>query len=421
MKINTLLALALALPFSASGFEANWSGFGTLGYAVSDQPYKYQRFIDDQGTFKRDSVLGVQMDAKLSPQWGATVQARLAPASDSDKQWEPSLAWAFVSWRPADDLLIRAGKLRLPFMINTENQEVGATYPFARLPVEVYSTAPSSDIVGLMVSKSWWMSTLEWGVDGYYGKINYPQRVHGRDMSPQGMVGGTWFEPIQLQGGGLVFSLRSDDDLYRLGLHRMETRMRHGGRIVTEPAFYPLPSPPYQAGEGLYNQLASPMVDNTVSPLLTFGASIGLPAGFQLSTEYARVRVINANNGWDRWAAYGALSKRIGAWTPYGYYARMKAGGRVLRLYQSIENNRVSLPMPGMNESQRFAADMLIASDQSTWALGSSYQLSPRSLLKAEWSQTKTGVVSSFVDAPSGSSSADQRINVLSLSYSFTF
>ena len=213
MKINTLLALALALPFSASGFEANWSGFGTLGYAVSDQPYKYQRFIDDQGTFKRDSVLGVQMDAKLSPQWGATVQARLAPASDSDKQWEPSLAWAFVSWRPADDLLIRAGKLRLPFMINTENQEVGATYPFARLPVEVYSTAPSSDIVGLMVSKSWWMSTLEWGVDGYYGKINYPQRVHGRDMSPQGMVGGTWFEPIQLQGGGLVFSLRSDDDL----------------------------------------------------------------------------------------------------------------------------------------------------------------------------------------------------------------
>ena len=99
----------------------------------------------------------------------------------------------------------------------------------------------------------------------------------------------------------------------------------------------------------------------------------------------------------------------------------MQSAGKVLRLYQSVENNRVSIPLPGMAESQHLAADYLIAHDQSTWAVGTAYQLTPRSLLKSEWSQTRTGIVSSFIDAPSGGSSAHQRINVFSLSYSFTF
>lgn len=71
--------------------------------------------------------------------------------------------------------------------------------------------------------------------------------------------------------------------------------------------------------------------------------------------------------------------------------------------------------------SQRFAADMLIAHEQSTWALGTSFALTPNSLIKAEWSHTRTGIVSSFIDAPAGSNSADQKINVFSLSYNFTF
>ena len=66
-------------------------------------------------------------------------------------------------------------------------------------------------------------------------------------------------------------------------------------------------------------------------------------------------------------------------------------------------------------------ADILSPYDQSTVALGTSYRLTPSSLLKAEWSQVNTGVASSLVDAPSGGNSADQHINVLSLSYNVTF
>jgi hypothetical protein len=44
-----------------------------------------------------------------------------------------------------------------------------------------------------------------------------------------------------------------------------------------------------------------------------------------------------------------------------------------------------------------------------------------RSLLKLEWAQTHTGTVSNFIDAPSGGDSEGKRLNVFSLSYSFSF
>ncbi len=419
MLLKFLLALTLALPLSASAVDINWSGFGTAGYTISDQPYKYQRFIDDHGTLKSDSILGAQVDVKFNQQWGATIQGRLSAAPDNDSRTEASLAWAFLSWRPTDDVLLRAGKLRVPFMLNTENQEVGVTFPYARLPVEVYATAPTTDIYGVMLSKTWLTPNFEWGLDGYFGKIGFYQRFYGRDMTINGQGGGSWFEPTNLKGGGLVLSLRDSEDIYRLGFHRIETRLRNG-RIMSDLTFTPLPFPP---GQGYYNPAASPEIDKTISPVFVIGASLGLPMKFRASAEYARVRVTNAVNGWDRWAAYGALSKQIGAWTPYTYYAKLRSNGGVLSLYDSVENNRVSSPpWPAViNTSQRFAADTLIAHEQSTWALGTSFALTPNSLIKAEWSHTRTGIVSSFIDAPAGSNSADQKINVFSLSYNFTF
>jgi hypothetical protein len=53
-----LLSVLVALSLPSQAVDLTWSGFGTVGVAVSDQPYKYQRFIDNQGTFKRDTVLG---------------------------------------------------------------------------------------------------------------------------------------------------------------------------------------------------------------------------------------------------------------------------------------------------------------------------------------------------------------------------
>lgn len=77
--------------------------------------------------------------------------------------------------------------------------------------------------------------------------------------------------------------------------------------------------------------------------------------------------------------------------------------------------------IPAYRAYQRMVADILSPYDQSTAAFGTSFWVTPKSVIKAEWSRVNTGVVSSFVDAPVGGESGHRQIDVFSLSYSFTF
>jgi hypothetical protein len=99
----------------------------------------------------------------------------------------------------------------------------------------------------------------------------------------------------------------------------------------------------------------------------------------------------------------------------------MQSGSQVLKLYDAVKDNRLSFAFPPVDASQRAVGDLLLAHDQGTLAIGTSYRLGSNSLLKAEWSQTRVWRVSGFVDPPPGGESAGQRINVFSLSCSFSF
>lgn len=418
MKLGCWSALLIAFPSLAWAVELDWSGFATFGYAISDKSYRYERVIDEEGTFARDSVLGGQLDARLSPRLSATLQARLAPSDDSDAGWDPTLAWAFISWRPVDDFMLRAGKLRIPFMLDSENLNVGVTYPYARLPTEVYATAPTSDIYGVMLSQTWWSALGEWAVDGYYGRIGSHQRIYLRRAAGEAQSRAS-YDPTRMKGGGLVLSLRQDEDFYRLGLHRIRTERRSGTINADFPFIY-LP-PPYAPGEGFYDLSQAPQSKHSITRMLILGASVKLPAAFRLSGEYVRLLNDGAINGWNRWAAYGALSRQVGNWTPYVYLARMQSGSQVLKLYDAVKDNQLSIPNPLIDASQRAVGDLLLAHDQGTLAIGTSYRLGSNSLLKAEWSRTRVWRVSGFVDPLPGGDSAGERINVLSLSCSFSF
>lgn len=414
MKAKLLLALAVAFPFSASAVDMTWSGFGTLGFAQSNQPYPYLRFIDDGGTFKSDSLLGAQLDLKFDQHWGAAIQAKLAPSDSSDTEWKAFLSWAFVSWRPVDDILVRVGKLRVPLMLNTENSDVGATYDFARLPVEVYSMAPTTDFVGFSVSKSWLGADMEWTLDGYYGKAKNQTRFYGRKIQEDVLSPGSWFDEIDVKSGGLVLTARGLDNIFRMGMH-YATVSKPGGMAVDIPyvanAFGP--------GLGFYDIRRAAREDEMRMPVQNIGASVLLPGEVRLTGEYARTKYSGAISGLSRWGAYLAVSRRFGIWNPYVYYAKSKSTDSSLSLYNTI--NQTVTPSPSVNNFQKFNADIILAYDQWTGAIGTSVRVTPRSLIKAEFSQTNTGQVSSFVDAPSGGDSANKRINIFSLSYSFSF
>lgn len=395
MGLAVLAALAAALagaPLQAA--ELSWSGFGTLGYARSDRDYTYERFVDRDGTFKRDSLLGVQASADLTPRWSATAQATLAPSSSDDQRWQPTLQWAFLSYRAGNDVLLRAGKLRMPMYLYSENMNVGASYDVLHLPTEVYSTAPTNDYTGASFSKTWSLAAGDLSLDGYSGRTNVTARRQlGSSSAPAG---------LHTRSTGLVLSLRRDDDSWRMGLQRAKISV--DGNNGAEPglaAGATIPAgatgtsgdiaPGVPAGAGMA------AIDTRVFLL---GADVGLGGGWRAVGEYARRHAVNAVTPKNSQGAYLTLLRKSGHWTAYATLARLLTDA----------------------EARRAAGGHDGIDDQTASTLGAAYALTPSSKLKAEWMHVHIGAGSSLIDRASGVATVRrQGMNLLSLSYSVAF
>ncbi|MBI5924500.1 MAG: hypothetical protein HY836_02775 [Aquabacterium sp.] len=403
------LSLA-ALQTAAHGVEFSTSGFGTVGYAVSDQPYHYQRFIDDKGTFKRDTVLGAQVDAKLSSEWSATVQAKVAPSLHNDEDWSLTASWAFVSWRPDNDWLVRMGKQRVPMYLNSENMDVGQTYDFARLPFEMYGLSPSNDFKGLSVSRSWLPDVGDVTLDVFHGEADISARAHTRDLGPV-------FMPVSTTITGSVLTLRKDASTWRLGLHHTVTRRRDGQDFPSHYNYGDL-------GGGLYayNILGASKTSSIVNDVVTLGADMELAPDWRLVSEFARNIQKRTENGANTAGGYVAVLHKVGAFTPYVSYAKLRSMGVSVRVAEALNGAQSPFYPDVVNMSQRAASDAIMVYDQDTVAVGTSYALTSQSKIKAEWARTRIGNRSATVDSPAGEDVVRrQRINVLSLNYSFVF
>jgi len=408
-----LCGVVLFVSQSALAVDYSLSGFGTIGYAQSDQSYKYQRYINKSGTFMRDSVFGAQIDAKLTPEWGATVQAKYASAIDNDSEWKPVISWAFLSYRPSNDLLMRAGKLRIPFYLVSENMDVGETYTAARLSSELYSQSPTMDFTGVSFVKNWDFGDNEVYLDGYWGNTSMPWRHYSRDTATP-----SW-SPLKNRAKALLLTLRKDENIYRAGFHTGDIWNTNGNELTVNMVSNP---PPIPGMTGSY-YTPSGTTSTITAPTFHIGMDVGLGLGFQTMAEYLRRKINGIDIGPDTESYYLSLLKAVGNWTPYVTYARIES--KNLAIYQAVNGARVQGGPPGVaagiNATQREAADMMTMYDQYSWAIGTSYAIDNKSKIKAEWLVVRTGAVSSFIDAPVGGESGNQRINVFSLSYSFVF
>ncbi len=407
---------------TALAVDYSWSGYGTIGYVRSDQPYNTQRFINNRGTLARDSLLGLQLDAKFNSHWSATVQGQMSPADDDDNLWTPKLSWAFLSWRPTNDWLIRVGKSRLLGYLNSENIDVGWTFDYARLPIEVYSTAPSVDFTGISISKTWEQWEGDLSLEVFWGSTDTAARYSVRNTIPGYIDSGPLFIPIQMEAKGIVLSYQRLDNLYRISFYRPSAERNDGGEWVDRPVLVnPMPGISYYS---FLPETQLPQRSRQDISTIFVGADIGLSHNIRLATEYAKRSVKEASGGVNSSGGYVSLRRQTGRWTPYLYYAWLRSEDAALDLNRAL--NQTSVPAwipnaPLINASQHAAADLFLAYDQQTWALGASYVLTSKSKLKLEWARTYIGVGSNLVDAPPDSEISDQVINLFSLSYNFIF
>ncbi len=413
LSVSAALALVCATN-GAQAQEVSFSGFGTVGWAQSNQEATFQRFIDRRGTLKRDSIVGGQLDARLNPEWSATVQATVAPSMSDDDKLAMQATWAFVSWRPGNDWLLRLGKQRLPLFLHTENRDVGVTYEPLRLPAEVYAIASRTDLTGLSVSRAWFSELGEWNLDAYVGSGELDVRTYSRDLGAQ-------FKHVKTQATGMALSLKLDaGSTLRASVYHAVSRALNGQPF---PSSFPFVDGAYYAVSP--NDPRVGKTDRIVNDVITVGADIAVAPQWRVVTELARNVQHKTDVGANTAGGYITVLHQMASFTPYVTVAHLRSLGAPMRVAESLDAVNVPGVVPEadqINLSQRAAADSIYNHDETSLAVGVSYALSPQSKLKGEWMRTRVGKRSAMVEVQRGQATFNHGdIDVYSLSYNFAF
>jgi hypothetical protein len=412
-----LIAMACLAAGGASATDVRLTGFGTLGFAAVDKDLRYLRHIDESGTFKADSLFGAQLEANVNPRWSATLQAVASPDRTRDEGYEAKIRWAFVSFRPTNDWLLRAGRLRPPVLFNTQNSEVGVTYDEARLPVEVYSLSPVYDIDGAAVTKSWLLGDREISLDAYWGKTKLGFRPPFQRHPDQTLFPEDYF-PERVTLKGLVLTHSGGPLTLRAGLHHALLKPGPDRQFVESFSPTQIPAPPPFGGP-LY--VPNRLIDRIEVGVLTLGAD-WRSGPWRLTSEYGQRMVNDSRLGVDSKAIYVTGARRVGNWTPYLTYARLLSGSDTRSLYGELNATPVPLaaqapPFSLPAHYHRILADQVWVYDQYSTMVGASYSFSATSKLKLEWMRTHVGLASALVDGDVH----NQHFNLYSVSYSVAF
>lgn len=159
----SILALAIASPAMAG--DLNINGFLSVGASMLDKNDASIASADNQGGFKNDTVLGLQISKQVND--STTVTGQLVSRGTDDYQTEA--AWAFLTYAANDDLDLRMGRLRVPAFYYSDFLEVGYTYNSIRPAEEVYRI-PFSSIDGVDLAQRFSSGDIDGTVQIYYGR-----------------------------------------------------------------------------------------------------------------------------------------------------------------------------------------------------------------------------------------------------------
>lgn len=173
MKSLQLLSMGLCLAsapvFAVEQGDYSVNGFGTLGIThlggESDLDYGMQGQTNDGWRGDQLSKLAVQLQYGITDTLSFTGQLATKPTQDS---WKAGPANLYLAWQANDNLTLRGGRLGTPVYMYSETLNVGFSYPWLRLPEEVYSLLQlaNHDGADLLYNRSTALGTLSFQVAG---------------------------------------------------------------------------------------------------------------------------------------------------------------------------------------------------------------------------------------------------------------
>jgi hypothetical protein len=365
LLVVSLLALCGNQAFSA---EINFRGFASFigGSTLSSDDALLN--YDDKLSFSQDSLIALQADAPLDEKLSATVQV-LGRGSNG---YEPTLEWAYATYRFTDNLQLSAGRIRVPFYRYSDFIDVGYAYNWIKVPQTVYGfDFPGFDGLSMVYSKS--LGSWESNLQVTYGQID--GKVNGLDGVLNDITGISWTitrDWLTLRAGYVQAKVTIDIPPFQPLIDAIDT-------VDAAVPFDLLP------------------LKNSVLISEDDGSFVGLAMGidynnFLFDAEYVTDEVENSILG-STDAFYIATGYRIDKWVPWITYSQKKEG-----IPENVLNNippvMHDLPVPEIQEFILTMEEFVTSRKTETELIdiGVRYDFQSSAALKLFWTQMDDGV-----------------------------
>ena len=163
------IALASSTAYAVEQGEFVYHGFGTVGIThlggEDDLEYGIQGQTNDGWRGDQLSKFAVQGQYGITDTLSLTGQLASKPQQDS---WKVGPGNIYLAWQANDNLTLRGGRIGTPVYMYSETLNVGFSYPWLRLPEEVYSLVQltSHDGADILYNRSTALGAMSFQLSG---------------------------------------------------------------------------------------------------------------------------------------------------------------------------------------------------------------------------------------------------------------
>jgi len=394
-----VLALVVGNPTVSQAAPAiNVSGFGTFGYAVTDNSEREYRVgnngkdgADDSGTIKLDSRLGVQFDTSLNPYLSGTLQ--LLSRQNAEGDFTPEVEWAYLKGQVSDSVTIRVGRIGAPFFMVSDFREVGYANTMVRPPEDTYIQVPLRVFNGADIN----------GLFEFGNTIVSAQAFIGQ--SEREFLEKTIINLKDTYGVNVAF----ERGVARFRLSYVDTQASASSERTKEL------SAALSGAAQLAPQLGSLAAETDGKLKQASFTSVGLELDLHpmfVASEYT-LRNIEKSGAPSSNAWYVTAGFRWKNFTPYATYSQLE---------QTSKTTVALPPVPQLAPLQQALSSVYAASDQSTVAVGVRWDLFVSSALKLQFENISREITGANFLGPDGAGSEkEDDVKLVSFTMDFTF
>lgn len=209
MKYIYICLTLMLLPQFAQASDLKLSGFATLS-AVKTNKEDIQ-FIQnntlptgaaDEWEFDNDTVLGLQAQYKISDKFSAVAQ--ILSRRNYKNNYEPTLDWAYISYKYNSNLRLRAGRFVSPVFLGSDSRNVNYSNVWVRPVIDLYSQATINNVDGIDAIYSNFYGDLSYQIQAYAGKFDklyFPGKSYIKFHHMAGLVGTLEYDSWTFRAG----------------------------------------------------------------------------------------------------------------------------------------------------------------------------------------------------------------------------